>query len=279
MKLVVLLLLVTLVISHPGHDEHDHDYPEPHDHDHPEHPEHHEDHDHDHPEPKQNPEPHDHSHSFSDNADVILLDDSSFKATTQVGEPKMQYQWFIMFFAPWCGHCKRLIPTWEQLATKYKASTTVKIAAIDCEANSDTRNQFGISGFPTLIFFDNTGKQYSFRERRDLETLSKFIEGGYLQAKEYVKEDDDGSIWQQLGIWPIVCISCLFAALVVVCICLCKEEKLLKQQQENLKKQQGPLKQPQQTTSQQQQPQAQLKEDQSSKPENVSDPNKKQKTE
>ena len=41
------------------------------------------------------------------------LDGDSFTQVTQNSDFT-----FVKFYAPWCGHCKRLAPVWEQLGDK-----------------------------------------------------------------------------------------------------------------------------------------------------------------
>ena len=59
--------------------------------------------------------------------------------------------WFVMFHAPWCGHCKQLAPTWEELAREVKGY--INIGKVDATKESALAKRFGIDRFPILKLY------------------------------------------------------------------------------------------------------------------------------
>ena len=57
----------------------------------------------------------------------------------------------VEFFAPWCGHCQKLSPVLDQLASEYAGR--VKVAKLNIDANSSTPSRYGVNGVPTMLFF------------------------------------------------------------------------------------------------------------------------------
>merc|ERR1719400_1815000 len=96
----------------------------------------------------------------------------------------------VEFYAPWCGHCKQLEPTWNKLGEKYKDSDSVVIAKMDSTANE--LEEVKVQGFPTIKLFkkgDNTAIDYN--GERTLDGLVKFIDSDGVIGAAAEDEDED----------------------------------------------------------------------------------------
>ncbi|KAG8341183.1 putative protein disulfide isomerase [Trypanosoma vivax] len=83
---------------------------------------------------------------------------------------------FVMFYAPWCGHCNRLKPKWEELARELKGDESLVIAKVDADAHHDIANQYDVQGYPTLRLYTKGNKGGVLYEgKRDVAALREFL--------------------------------------------------------------------------------------------------------
>merc|ERR1712166_89378 len=92
---------------------------------------------------------------------------------------------FGKFYAPWCGHCKRIAPIWDELAEA--KGDDINIVSIDCtnDVNREMCKKFEVKGYPTLLFFPNEeelkGTYVSYKGKRDLYGFNAYInDSGYI---------------------------------------------------------------------------------------------------
>ncbi|CBZ56121.1 hypothetical protein NCLIV_065470 [Neospora caninum Liverpool] len=106
-------------------------------------------------------------------SDVIELTDANFNQLVMKDDKSV---WFIEFYAPWCGHCKALAPTWEEVATALKGR--VKVGKVDATVEKVIAGTYGIRGFPTLKLFPagekSVGMVKDYEGPRTTEALLKY---------------------------------------------------------------------------------------------------------
>jgi protein disulfide-isomerase len=99
----------------------------------------------------------------------VPLDFDTFQ--TRVG--KTQDPWFVKFYAPWCHHCQKMAPNWEQLAKEMKGR--LNIGEVNCDADSRLCKDVHVNGYPTILLFKG-------RERAEYQGLRGL--GDFIQYAE-----------------------------------------------------------------------------------------------
>ena len=77
---------------------------------------------------------------------LVLSEDTFDEQIRGIQEPVL-----VDFWAAWCGPCKALAPTLEQLAQEMAG--TVRVAKVNVDENGDLAFRFGIRSIPTLVVF------------------------------------------------------------------------------------------------------------------------------
>jgi thioredoxin 1 len=98
----------------------------------------------------------------------LHVSDSSFQAEVlNIDKPAL-----VDFWAPWCGPCKMIAPTIEELAGEY--ADRAVIAKLNTDENEHIPVHYGILGIPTLILF---------KDGREVDRVVGLTRKQVLQAK------------------------------------------------------------------------------------------------
>lgn len=101
---------------------------------------------------------------------VQELDDQNFARLTESGFAVVE------FYAPWCGNCKRFAPIYNYVAKN--GDSSIIFGKVNGDYNPKLMNKYGITGYPTLILFDNQAEKarlVGFHSRHEVEEFLNAI--------------------------------------------------------------------------------------------------------
>lgn len=79
----------------------------------------------------------------------------------------------VEFYAPWCGHCKKLEPEYEKAASALKLRG-VPLGKVDATEEKDLASKYNVKGFPTMIWFEE-GKDHTYDGGRTTDTIVEWV--------------------------------------------------------------------------------------------------------
>lgn len=118
--------------------------------------------------------------SYPGAADVVKLSDTNFSPSIAAKEPTL-----VMFYAPWCGHCKKMKPDYSKAAGDLKAAGIPgKLAVVDCTVNPEVTEKYKITGFPTIKLFAAGRFVSDYRGARIAADIIAFMKSPFSRGKD-----------------------------------------------------------------------------------------------
>ncbi|CAF0794506.1 unnamed protein product [Brachionus calyciflorus] len=103
--------------------------------------------------------------------DVLEFTDSNFDSNILQHDVAL-----VKFYAPWCGHCKRLAPEFDKAAPILRQNDPpVALVKVDCTVESKVCGRFGVNGYPTLKIFKNGQVSADYNGPRDADGIVKYM--------------------------------------------------------------------------------------------------------
>ncbi|CAG9817020.1 unnamed protein product [Phaedon cochleariae] len=120
--------------------------------------------------------------------DVLDLVDSDFNSRLAEHETAL-----VMFYAPWCGHCKKLKPEFAKAAEDLiRNDPPVALIKVDCtEGGKDTCSEYSVTGYPTLKIFRNGELSQDYNGPREASGIVKYMKAQVGPSSKELKNADD----------------------------------------------------------------------------------------
>eukprot|EP00736_Rhodelphis_marinus_P008697 Rmarinus@m.16448 len=114
--------------------------------------------------------------------DVIVLNSENFDHYVHSGDI------LVEFFAPWCGHCKKLAPVYEEAAGKLRGM--LSFATVDATENKALAEDHGVSGYPSIKWYRD-GHWRDYKSGRKVEDFIEFAKRiNEEPVKHFLTEQD-----------------------------------------------------------------------------------------
>ncbi|KAN0065747.1 hypothetical protein ACQY0O_000877 [Thecaphora frezii] len=96
--------------------------------------------------------------------------------------------WLVEFYSPYCQHCKKFAPTWQDIA-EYEEhladSSDFHFARVNCITQGDLCGEQAITGYPSVNLFADGKRFEEYEGDRDFDSLQTYVEARAADWRRY----------------------------------------------------------------------------------------------